>query len=280
MQRRRARARCASPARRTASTSPALVGTRLDDEALDEVAASLDDLDPPDDVEASGSATAAASPRRSRGARCATPPAAPRERRRERATELLPIRVEVNGAPREGAVEPRRTLADFLREDLDLTGTHLACEHGFCGSCNVLLDGADRALVPALRRAGERPLGADGRGPRRARRHALAPLQQAFHDHHGLQCGFCTPAMLLTAARVPARPPRTRARTSRSARRSAASLCRCTGYQQIVESIRAAAEARGAEVTPDDQIEQDPNAAVSRRHGRRRARRGAGSARA
>ena len=89
-----------------------------------------------------------------------------------RDTATYPVRVEVNGSWREGSVEPRRTLADFLREDLDLTGTHLACEHGFCGNCNVLLDGQTRALVPDARRAGRRPRGRDGRGPRRPRRHA------------------------------------------------------------------------------------------------------------
>ena len=133
----------------------------------------------------------------------------------------MPVRIEVNGRAHEREVEPRRTLADFLRDDLNLTGTHVACEHGFCGTCNVLLDGETirSCLLFAVQ--------ADGRsvetveGSRRARRDA-GELQQAFTDHHALQCGFCTPAMLLTAPSSCATTPARRA-TRRSARRSAAS---------------------------------------------------------
>ena len=153
----------------------------------------------------------------------------------------LPVRVEVNGAWREGSVEPRRTLADFLREDLDLTGTHLACEHGFCGNCNVLLDGRDRPLVPHVRRAGRRPLGRDGRGARRERRHAERAAA-GVHRHHGLQCGFCTPAMLMTAIEfLRAHPDGGSDEQIRDA--ISGVTCRCTGYQQIVESIQAASQA-------------------------------------
>ena len=150
------------------------------------------------------------------------------------------MRVEVNGAWREGLVEPRRTLADFLREDLDLTGTHVACENGFCGNCNVLARRRDRPLVPDVRRAGRRPLADDGRGPRRAPTARSAALQQAFHDNHGLQCGFCTPAMLMTAHEyLEAHPD---GGTDEQIREAISGvLCRCTGYQHIVESIRAAA---------------------------------------
>ena len=152
------------------------------------------------------------------------------------------IRVEVNGAWREGLVEPRRTFADFLREDLDLTGTHLACEHGFCGSCNVLLDGDSirACLLFAVQADGRSVLTVEGLA---APDGTLGPLQQAFHDHHGLQCGFCTPAMLLTAHEY--------LRTHQGGGtdeeiRDAISgvICRCTGYQQIVDSIRAAAGGR------------------------------------
>ncbi len=153
---------------------------------------------------------------------------------------------EVNGAWREGLVEPRRTLADFLREDLDLTGTHVACEHGFCGNCNVLVDGETvRSCLMFAVQADGRSVD-DRRGPRRAPTARSAALQQAFHDNHGLQCGFCTPAMLITAHEFLRGAPGRRHRRARSARRSAASLCRCTGYQQIVESIRARGRQDGA----------------------------------
>ena len=153
----------------------------------------------------------------------------------------IAIRVEVNGAWREGLVEPRRTLADFLREDLDLTGTHLACEHGFCGSCNVLLDGASirACLLFAVQADGRSVLTVEGLASPDG---TLGPLQQAFHDKHGLQCGFCTPAMLLTAYEYLRDHPG--GGTDEEIRIAINGvICRCTGYQQIVESIRAAAEA-------------------------------------
>ena len=109
------------------------------------------------------------------------------------------IRIEVNGRAYEREVEPRRTLADFLRDDLNLTGTHVACEHGFCGSCNVLRRRRGDPLVPDVRRPGRRPLGRDRRRHLAAPDGTLSELQQAFTEHHALQCGFCTPAMLLTA---------------------------------------------------------------------------------
>ena len=158
--------------------------------------------------------------------------------------DTLLVRVEVNGAVHEADVEPRRTLADFLREDLDLTGTHGACENGFCGNCTVLLDGKSVRscllfAVQAHECAVETVEGLaapDG---------ALSPLQQAFHDHHGLQCGFCTPGMLMTAEEYLREHP---GGGSVEEIREAISgvICRCTGYQQIVESIRAAGQTRGA----------------------------------
>jgi carbon-monoxide dehydrogenase small subunit len=149
------------------------------------------------------------------------------------------LRLEVNGASYERDVEPRRTLADFLRDDLGLKGTHLACEHGFCGSCNVLLDGeaVRSCLMFAIQAQGrsvqtvESLAGADGE---------LSALQQAFMEHHALQCGFCTPAMLLTAEEFLRDNP---GETDERAIREAISgvLCRCTGYQQIVEAVRSVA---------------------------------------
>jgi len=154
-------------------------------------------------------------------------------------TTTLPLRVEVNGRPFEQDVEPRRTLADFLREDLGLKGTHLSCEHGFCGNCNVLLDGeaVRSCLMFAIQVEGrsietvESLAGPGGE---------LNELQQAFTEHHALQCGFCTPAMLLTAQEFLRENP---GETDDRAIREAISgvICRCTGYQQIVEAIQSVA---------------------------------------
>ncbi len=154
-------------------------------------------------------------------------------------TARLPLRIEVNGRSYEREVEPRRTLADFLRDDLGLKGTHLACEHGFCGNCNVLLDG--EAVRSCLMLA----IQAHGRSVETVESLAgpggeLSELQQAFMEHHALQCGFCTPAMLLTAKEF----LRDNAGvTDERAIREAISgvICRCTGYQQIVEAIQSVA---------------------------------------
>jgi carbon-monoxide dehydrogenase small subunit len=151
----------------------------------------------------------------------------------------LPVRVEVNGRSYERDVEPRRTLADFLREDLNLTGTHLACEHGFCGSCNVLLDGeAIRScLMFAVQADGRSVETVEGISPPDG---TLNELQQAFTEHHALQCGFCTPAMLLTATEFLRSHP---GETSDEAIREAivGVTCRCTGYQQIIQAIQSVA---------------------------------------
>ncbi len=158
-----------------------------------------------------------------------------------RDTATHPVRVQVNGTWREGSVEPRRTLADFLREDLDLTGTHLACEHGFCGNCNVLLDGhaVRSCLMLAVQADGHEIETVEGLADRDG---TLSSLQQAFTENHGLQCGFCTPAMLMTAVEFMRAHPEG---GSDDEIREAISgvTCRCTGYQQIVESIQAASQA-------------------------------------
>ena len=126
------------------------------------------------------------------------------------------VRLTVNGRTYTRTVEPRTTLADFLRDDLDLTGTHVGCEHGVCGACTVL------TTVEGL---------ADGE--------RLHPIQEAFREHHGLQCGFCTPGLLLTAKALLEENP---APTDREIREAiAGNLCRCTGYHFIVDAIRAAA---------------------------------------
>jgi carbon-monoxide dehydrogenase small subunit len=157
------------------------------------------------------------------------------------ATTAHPVRVEVNGRWREGVVEARRTLADFLREDLDLTGTHLACEHGFCGNCNVLLDGQSvrSCLMLAVQADGHSVETVEGLAERDG---ALSALQQAFTENHGLQCGFCTPAMLMTAVEFMRSHPE--GGSDEEIREAISGVtCRCTGYQQIVESIQAASRA-------------------------------------
>lgn len=151
------------------------------------------------------------------------------------------IELEVNGVPREGDAEPRMTLADFLRETLGLKGTHVACEHGFCGNCNVLLDGETvrACLLFAVQARGHAVTTVEGLTAEGGK---LGRLQQAFHDNGGLQCGFCTPAMLVTAHEyLEAHPDGGTDREIREAINGV--MCRCTGYQHIVDSIRAAAEA-------------------------------------
>ena len=147
------------------------------------------------------------------------------------------IRLHVNGQAYERAVEPRTSLADFLRDDLDLTGTHVGCEHGVCGACTVLLgdEPVRSCLLLAIQTDGVRLTTVEGL----AEGERLHPLQQAFWDHHGLQCGFCTPGILLTAKAFLAENPRPSDAEIREA--IAGNLCRCTGYHFIVEAIRAAA---------------------------------------
>jgi carbon-monoxide dehydrogenase small subunit len=151
----------------------------------------------------------------------------------------LPVRLEVNGHSYERQVEPRRTLADFLREDLGLKGTHLACEHGFCGNCNVLFDGVNvrSCLMFAVQANGHSVQTVESLAEAGGE---LDELQQAFREHAALQCGFCTPAMLLTAKEfLREHPGETDEREIRVA--ISGVLCRCTGYQQIVEAIQSVA---------------------------------------
>jgi carbon-monoxide dehydrogenase small subunit len=154
----------------------------------------------------------------------------------ERGVTSRTIRLRVNGLDAERAVEPRTSLADFLREQLGLTGTHVGCEHGVCGACTVLLDGAPvrACLLLAVQLDGAEVTTVEGL----ADGERLHPLQQAFWDHHGLQCGFCTPGILLTAKALLEENPRPTDAEIREA--IAGNLCRCTGYHFIVEAIRAA----------------------------------------
>ena len=151
--------------------------------------------------------------------------------------DLAPVRLTVNGQTREGHCETRKLLVDFLREDLGLTGTHVGCEHGLCGACTVLVNGeaARSCLMLAVQADGVELLTIEGLSTDGT----LHPLQEAFHDHHGLQCGFCTPGMLLTALDLLQTNPRP---TEAEIRQGlSAVLCRCTGYQGIVKAVEAAA---------------------------------------
>ncbi len=147
------------------------------------------------------------------------------------------IHVTVNGEEYEREVEVRKTLADFLREDLGLRGTHLGCEHGVCGACTVLFNDSSvrSCIIYAAQADGTEILTIEGLAPAAG---PLHPIQEAFRDKHGLQCGFCTPGFVLAALDflIEAREP------SEEEIREAISgnLCRCTGYQGIVEAIRAA----------------------------------------
>jgi carbon-monoxide dehydrogenase small subunit len=135
-------------------------------------------------------------------------------------------------------VEPRRTLADALREDCGLTGTHLGCEHGVCGACTVLVDGEPvrSCLMFAVQAEGAAIRTVEGL----ANGDELHPLQRAFWDHHGLQCGFCTPGFLMLAAGVLEKQPTIGDEELRHV--LASNLCRCTGYQNIIKAVRAAAD--------------------------------------
>ena len=152
-----------------------------------------------------------------------------------RPVDRMTASMTVNGGPVEREVECRRLLADFLREDLGLTGVHLGCEQGVCGACTVLLDGRPvrSCIMLAAQADGCEVVTVEGVTPDSG----LNPMQQAFKDHHGLQCGFCTPGFLMTLAGVePDEHP------DREAIRDVLSgnLCRCTGYEGIVEAVEAA----------------------------------------
>lgn len=152
---------------------------------------------------------------------------------------MVEISLTVNGQPVRGTVEPRQSLADFLREALELTGTHLGCEHGACGACTVLVDGAAvrSCLMFAVQADGTKVVTVEGL----AQDGELAPLQRAFQTHHALQCGFCTPGFLVTATALLAESPDPTPDEVRAA--LSGSLCRCTGYIGIVEAVLAAAKA-------------------------------------
>jgi carbon-monoxide dehydrogenase small subunit len=152
------------------------------------------------------------------------------------------ITVTVNGIAHRHTVEPRLLLSDFLRHALGLTGTHVGCEHGVCGACTVLLDGhsARSCLTLAVQADGAAVRTVESLGTPEQ----LSDLQQAFRDHHALQCGFCTPGMLMTALDLLAKYPLASDAEIRDG--LSGNLCRCTGYDNIVAAVRALVTRRGA----------------------------------
>lgn len=153
-------------------------------------------------------------------------------------SNLFDLVVTVNGTRYERAVEPRILLSDFLRHDLGLTGTHVGCEHGVCGACTILFDGepARSCLVFAVQAHGHEVTTVEGLGTI----NNLHPIQEAFHEAHGLQCGFCTPGILTTVVPFLEQNPDPSEEEIREA--ISGNLCRCTGYQHIVDAVKLAAE--------------------------------------
>jgi aerobic carbon-monoxide dehydrogenase small subunit len=154
---------------------------------------------------------------------------------------LYKVSVTVNGRSYDREVEPRLLLSDFLRHDLGLTGTHVGCEHGVCGACTVLFDGepARSCIMLAVQADGHAVTTVEALSPRPDQLH---PLQQAFWECHGLQCGFCTPGFLMTLLPFLEENPDPSEDEIRHA--ISGNLCRCTGYQHIVDAVKLAAERR------------------------------------
>jgi carbon-monoxide dehydrogenase small subunit len=167
---------------------------------------------------------------------------------------MIEVTVQVNGAPRTGSVEARKTLADFLRDDLDLTGTHIGCEHGVCGACTVIVDGraVRSCLMLAVQAAGSEITTIEGlaaaspqpTSPDRPPGGGLGPLQQAMWDSHSFQCGFCTPGFVMQATAYLGAHPDAGEQEIREA--LSGNICRCTGYQSIIDGVLLAAQ-RGRE---------------------------------
>jgi len=158
--------------------------------------------------------------------------------------QMREITLQVNGDEVTRSVSPRRLLVDFLRHDLGLTGTHVGCEHGVCGACTVLLNGETvrSCIMFAVQADGQRVETVESLASDPEQLH---PIQEAFWNNHGLQCGFCTPAMLLATKELLEENPTPDERQIRNA--LAGNICRCTGYVHIVQSVKAAAEAMDSE---------------------------------
>ncbi len=156
------------------------------------------------------------------------------------------VRVQVNGISYERSIDPRLLLSDFLRHELGLTGTHVGCEHGVCGACTVLFDGEPMrsCLLFAVQASDHSITTVEGLG---AEETALHPLQQAFREAHGLQCGFCTPGILMTLVPFLKENPEPNEEQVRQA--ISGNLCRCTGYQNIVQAaVLASQRANGGAI--------------------------------
>ena len=154
----------------------------------------------------------------------------------------MKVSVTVNGTRQERDVEPRLLLSDFLRQDLGLTGTHVGCEHGVCGACTVLLDGeaVRSCLIFAVQADGHDLSTVEGMAPAGGG-DALHPIQAAFREAHGLQCGFCTPGILMTLVPFLRDHPSPTEPEIRDA--LSGNLCRCTGYQNLIEAVKLASGA-------------------------------------
>ncbi len=155
------------------------------------------------------------------------------------------VSLTVNGIPYEALVEPRMTLVDFLRHELRLPGTHVGCEHGVCGACTILLDGhaVRSCLMLAVQADGAQLMTVEGLSPQGQ----LDPLQEAFMEGHGLQCGFCTPGILLSIYELLQHNPNPSDEEIKET--LGGNLCRCTGYQQIMESVHIAIAKRQGTMT-------------------------------
>jgi aerobic carbon-monoxide dehydrogenase small subunit len=151
---------------------------------------------------------------------------------------MIEVTVQVNGAPRTASVEARKTLADFLRDDLDLTGTHVGCEHGVCGACTVIVDGraVRSCLMLAVQAAGAEITTIEGL----ANDGGLGTLQQAMWDSHSFQCGFCTPGFVMQATAYLSAHPDADEQEIREV--LSGNICRCTGYQSIIDGVLLAAQ--------------------------------------
>ncbi|HEY1609240.1 MAG TPA: (2Fe-2S)-binding protein [Paraburkholderia sp.] len=158
---------------------------------------------------------------------------------------LVPVEIKVNGVIQPRMVEPRTTLVDFLREHLALTGTHVGCEHGICGACSVLLNGdpVRSCCMFAVQADGMSVITVEGLAPKRG---ALTKIQDAFCETHALQCGYCTPGMLIACHALVAKHPHPDEAQIRNA--IDGNLCRCTGYQQIVDAVKLATRPEDAAV--------------------------------
>jgi len=170
------------------------------------------------------------------------------------------VTVEVNGQTYRREVESRLLLSDFLRHELGLTGTHVGCEHGVCGACTILLDGVPvrSCLTFAVQATGHSIMTVEGLS---SNPDDLHPLQASFHEAHGLQCGFCTPGILMTL--VPFLEENSDPTEDEIRQAISGNICRCTGYQNIVEAVKlAAAKRRAGVLTPSQEADVEGDAGV------------------